>query len=137
MKAVLISLVLLGCDCDGKVCEYIRTVSSEWSSIETCQAAMRRAKLRDQTMAYPLVVARCKAEPRSPVTPSAAVRPGTPPDPGSAVSTETALPGSWKRGLMAGANRAGAIVTGAAVEVATTLSATGDYLLATVWRNGD
>jgi hypothetical protein len=62
MTTIVVLMVLLGCDCDGIECEYVRTVSSAWTSVETCQAAIDR-EVATEKASYPLVTARCAQEP--------------------------------------------------------------------------
>lgn len=59
MKGAVVMLMLLGCDCDGVACEYIRTVSTEWPSIKSCQAVAGLQARAAQMESYPLVVAQC------------------------------------------------------------------------------
>ncbi|MGQ2906063.1 MAG: hypothetical protein ACT6RL_19925 [Neoaquamicrobium sediminum] len=61
MKSAVVMLILLGCDCDGVACEYIRTVSADWSSLESCEAAAGN-EASFATESYPLVVSHCAVE---------------------------------------------------------------------------
>lgn len=76
MKTAVVMMVLLGCDCDGVACEYVRTVSSGWQSVETCQAAIDR-QIAVEHASYPLVAAHCEAQ-----------MPGNAPDPGARPASE-------------------------------------------------
>ena len=59
MKSAVVILTLLGCDCDGVACEYIRTVSSDWTTVENCEASSDFRKMTAVSVSYPLVIARC------------------------------------------------------------------------------
>lgn len=59
MKSAVVILTLLGCDCDGVACEYIRTVSSDWTTVENCEASSDFRKMTAGSVSYPLVIARC------------------------------------------------------------------------------
>lgn len=58
MKTVVVLMLLAGCDCDGVVCRDVRTVSSGWSSVEACRAAIGK-QIASERASYPLVTARC------------------------------------------------------------------------------
>lgn len=62
MKAPVIMLMLLGCDCDGAACRYIDTVSTDWPSMESCQSAVEARMPIPENAAYPLVIAQCAVE---------------------------------------------------------------------------
>ena len=69
MKTALIVMTLMGCDCDAKICEYIKTADAGWTSVERCSADLE-SEIRWNTKAdYPLITATCTE--RS--TPGAAV----------------------------------------------------------------
>lgn len=59
MKSAVVILTLLGCDCDGVDCEYIRTVSSQSTSVEGCEASGDVRGMAPETASYPLVIAVC------------------------------------------------------------------------------
>lgn len=59
MKGAVVMLMLLGCDCDGVACEYVRTISTDWASIESCEASAGSQAAASQTESYPLVIAQC------------------------------------------------------------------------------
>lgn len=63
MKSAVVILALLGCDCDGVACEYIRTVSSDWASVESCEASSDFRSVATGSASYPLVIARCSIDP--------------------------------------------------------------------------
>lgn len=62
MKSAVVILTLLGCDCDGVSCEYIRTVSSGWESVESCQSSKEFQSTAGRAAPYPLLIARCSVE---------------------------------------------------------------------------
>lgn len=62
MKTTVVILMLLGCDCDGVTCEYIRTVSSDWASVESCEAASDFLEMTTESLSYPLVIAQCSVD---------------------------------------------------------------------------
>lgn len=59
IKSGLVALAVIGCDCDAKTCEYIRTTDAQWSSVADCEADARAGILL-QHENYPLVVAVCR-----------------------------------------------------------------------------
>lgn len=59
IKAGLVAMAVIGCDCDARMCEYIRTTDAHWSSVADCEADMR-ANVLIQHESYPLVVAVCR-----------------------------------------------------------------------------
>lgn len=62
MKSAVVILTLLGCDCDGVSCEYIRTVSSGWESVVSCQSSSEFQSTARLAAQYPLVVAHCSVK---------------------------------------------------------------------------
>ncbi|MEO9340425.1 hypothetical protein ABFT80_23720 [Mesorhizobium sp. SB112] len=66
MKTALVMMVLLGCDCDGVECQYVRTIPSGWSNIETCEAAIER-QIASEQASYPLMTAHCGQQTPEPV----------------------------------------------------------------------
>lgn len=61
MKTVLIVMTLMGCDCDAKVCEYIKTADTGWSNMETCRADLEAQIRKAGKVDYPLITATCAA----------------------------------------------------------------------------
>ncbi len=59
MKTALIVMTLMGCDCDAKVCEYIKTADAGWTSIETCRADLESQIRQNTKVDYPLITATC------------------------------------------------------------------------------
>lgn len=62
MKSVVVILTVLGCDCNGVACEYIGTISSNWGSIESCEASNDFGRVTTGSVSYPLVVAQCSVD---------------------------------------------------------------------------
>ncbi|MBB3235966.1 hypothetical protein [Phyllobacterium endophyticum] len=59
MKTALIVMTLMGCDCDAKICEFIKTADAGWTSIERCRAD-QESQIRQNTKGdYPLITASC------------------------------------------------------------------------------
>lgn len=61
MKTALIVMTLMGCDCDAKVCEYIKTADTGWSNMETCRADLEAQIRKAGKVDYPLITATCTA----------------------------------------------------------------------------
>lgn len=61
MKTALIVMTLMGCDCDAKVCEYIKTADTGWSNMETCRADLEAQIRKAGKVDYPLITATCAA----------------------------------------------------------------------------
>ncbi|MDP3898386.1 MAG: hypothetical protein Q8Q62_17085 [Mesorhizobium sp.] len=59
IKSGLVALAVIGCDCDAKMCEYIRGTDAQWSSVADCEADAKAGILL-QHENYPLVVAVCR-----------------------------------------------------------------------------
>ncbi|PRD44413.1 hypothetical protein C5748_07510 [Phyllobacterium phragmitis] len=59
MKTALIIMTLMGCDCDAKQCEYIRTADAGWTSMQDCEKDLARQIKSRKEMGYPLITAAC------------------------------------------------------------------------------
>ncbi|EJM99844.1 hypothetical protein [Phyllobacterium sp. YR531] len=59
MKTALIVMTLMGCDCDAKVCEYIKTADTGWTTMETCRADLEAQIQKTGKVDYPLITASC------------------------------------------------------------------------------
>jgi len=59
IKAGIVAMAVIGCDCDAKICEYIETTGTEWSSVAACEADLK-ARIVTQHENYPLVIAVCR-----------------------------------------------------------------------------
>jgi hypothetical protein len=62
MKTALIVMTLLGCDCDAKVCEYIKTADAGWITVESCRADLEKQIRQNTDVDYPLITATCTAK---------------------------------------------------------------------------
>ncbi|MEP7452582.1 hypothetical protein [Phyllobacterium sp. SB3] len=65
MKTALIVMTLMGCDCDAKVCEYIKTADTGWSTMETCRADLEAQIRKTGKVDYPLITATCSSRSQS------------------------------------------------------------------------
>ncbi|MBX3573769.1 MAG: hypothetical protein KF694_15565 [Mesorhizobium sp.] len=70
IKEGLVAMALIGCDCDAKMCEYIRTADQQWTSVAECEADIQKRVVRQQD-SYPLVIAICRDTSETPVMASA------------------------------------------------------------------
>lgn len=70
IKSSLVAMALIGCDCDAKMCEYIRTADQQWASVAECEADIARRVVTQQD-SYPLVIAVCRDTAEAPVMASA------------------------------------------------------------------
>jgi hypothetical protein len=114
MKTAVVMMVLLGCDCDGVSCEYVRAVSSGWRSVETCRAAIDRQIAAEQA-SYPLVTAHCALE-----DPEAAPEPLAPPD--EALVAAAATTANKAEPFVAARKQATALINGSLASVKATAS---------------
>lgn len=55
-------MALMGCDCDAKECEYIRTADAGWTSMEQCKAALDDQIRMQSSASYPLITAMCQTQ---------------------------------------------------------------------------
>jgi hypothetical protein len=69
MKTALIVMTLMGCDCDAKICDHIKTVDAGWTGIERCRADFENEIRQNTKSDYPLITATCTIK----NTPGAAV----------------------------------------------------------------
>ncbi|KXF79262.1 hypothetical protein ATN84_05965 [Paramesorhizobium deserti] len=60
MKTALIVMTLMGCDCDAKQCEFIRTADAGWTSMQDCEKDLAREIKSGRDVAYPLITAACR-----------------------------------------------------------------------------
>ncbi|RCS22378.1 hypothetical protein DUT91_18430 [Phyllobacterium salinisoli] len=65
MKTALIIMTVMGCDCDAKQCEYIRTADAGWTSMRDCERDLSREIKSRKDMSYPLITAACGPAARS------------------------------------------------------------------------
>jgi len=66
MKSAVVAMTILGCDCDQKTCEYVRTAELPLASVADCAASMKGEIARTRAD-YPLLVAICENLPREPL----------------------------------------------------------------------
>ena len=59
IKESLVVMALVGCDCDAKTCDYIRTAETGWATKAECEADIGR-RIVTQHENYPLVIAVCR-----------------------------------------------------------------------------
>lgn len=70
IKESLVAMALIGCDCDAKMCEYIRTANQQWANVADCESDIQKRVVRQQDN-YPLVIAICRDMSETPVMASA------------------------------------------------------------------
>jgi hypothetical protein len=66
IKETMVAMALIGCDCDARMCEYIRTADQGWTSVADCEADIAKRVVRQQA-SYPLVIAVCRDMNEKPV----------------------------------------------------------------------
>jgi hypothetical protein len=66
LKTALIAMTVVGCDCDAKMCEYIRATPPEWSTVAECEEALKSRAVRDADSGYPTIIAICRSTEESP-----------------------------------------------------------------------
>lgn len=59
LKTAIVALTIVGCDCDAKMCEFIRDEQPRWSTMGECEAELRSRIVRDHHELYPTVIAVC------------------------------------------------------------------------------
>lgn len=67
LKTALVAMTVVGCDCDAKMCEFIRATPPEWSTVAECEEALKSRAVRDADSGYPTIVAICRSTQESPV----------------------------------------------------------------------
>ena len=67
MKTALIAMTVIGCDCDARMCEFVRATPAEWATVGECEEALKSRALRDSNSGYPLLLAICRSTVESPV----------------------------------------------------------------------
>jgi hypothetical protein len=60
IKTALIAMTVIGCDCDARICEFIRETPAQWATVADCEAALKTEVLRENSHAYPLVSGVCR-----------------------------------------------------------------------------
>jgi hypothetical protein len=66
LKTALIAMTVVGCDCDAKMCEYVRATPPEWSTVAECEEALKSRAVRDADSGYPMIIAICRSTEESP-----------------------------------------------------------------------
>ncbi|MEI5680886.1 MULTISPECIES: hypothetical protein [unclassified Mesorhizobium] len=61
IKTALIAMTIVGCDCDAKLCEFIRETPPQYASVADCEAALKKQILHEKTVDYPLVSGICRS----------------------------------------------------------------------------
>ncbi|MBX3577261.1 MAG: hypothetical protein KF723_08625 [Rhizobiaceae bacterium] len=59
LKTAIVALTIVGCDCDAKMCEFIRDEQPQWSTMAECETALSGRIVRDHHEFYPTVIAVC------------------------------------------------------------------------------
>ena len=67
LKSAIIAMTVIGCDCDARMCEYVRSTPAEWSTMAECEKALESRALRDRDSGYPTLMAICRSTEESPV----------------------------------------------------------------------
>ena len=60
LKTALVAMTVIGCDCDAKLCEFIRETPAQWSTVAECEADLKAQVIRDSELDYPLVSGICR-----------------------------------------------------------------------------
>jgi len=66
LKTALIAMTVVGCDCDAKMCQYIRATPPEWSTVAECEEALKSRAVRDADSGYPMIIAICRSTEEGP-----------------------------------------------------------------------
>jgi hypothetical protein len=88
LKTALVAMTILGCDCDQKTCEYVRTADLSLASVAECQARMR-GEIERTGADYPLLVAICESLPHPLAMATASIEPATTSNPAEQVGQPT------------------------------------------------
>lgn len=67
LKETMIAMALIGCDCDAKICEYIDSTPTQWTSLASCEAALKQ-RIAEGHDIYPLVIAVCRNADETPTS---------------------------------------------------------------------
>lgn len=59
LKSAIVAMTIVGCDCDAKMCEFIRDEQPQWSTMAECETALKTRIVRDHHENYPTVIAVC------------------------------------------------------------------------------
>ncbi|QND51153.1 hypothetical protein HB779_04020 [Phyllobacterium sp. 628] len=66
MKTAFIVMTLMGCDCDAKICEYIKTADAGWANVQDCRADLANQIRKTAGVDYPLITATCTIKAKHP-----------------------------------------------------------------------
>ncbi|MGE0503128.1 MAG: hypothetical protein AB7I79_20515 [Rhizobiaceae bacterium] len=123
LKTALVAMTVIGCDCDAKMCEFVRATPAEWSTIAECETALKGRALKDRDSGYPLLMAICRSTEESPIrlasAPDMEVAPATPAEPGE--ETRSILVRA-SDGVVVARNFAGELAGGATLAVGGALN---------------
>jgi hypothetical protein len=53
-------MVVIGCDCDGQMCEFIRETPAQWTTVAECEASLQHQRLSAGNFSYPTVTGLCR-----------------------------------------------------------------------------
>jgi hypothetical protein len=59
IKTAIVAMTIVGCDCDARMCEFIRGEQPQWTTMAECETALKTRIVRDQHESYPTVIAVC------------------------------------------------------------------------------
>ena len=54
-------MVVIGCDSDAKICEFIKETPAQWATVAECEADMKQQMLTAGAFQYPTVTGLCRA----------------------------------------------------------------------------
>lgn len=63
IKAALVAMTVIGCDCDAKLCEFIAETPAQWATVAECEAAMQSQIVGRNNFNYPLISGICRTVP--------------------------------------------------------------------------
>ncbi len=61
INAALVAMVVVGCDSDARICEFIKETPAQWATVTECEAEMKHQMLTAGTFQYPTVTGLCRA----------------------------------------------------------------------------
>lgn len=60
LKTALVAMTVIGCDCDARLCEFVRETPAQWASVAECEAALKIQVIRDSDLQYPVITGICR-----------------------------------------------------------------------------
>ncbi|MBL8582620.1 MAG: hypothetical protein JNL61_10400 [Rhizobiaceae bacterium] len=60
IKTALVTLTVIGCDCDGRLCEFISETPPTWQTVAECEAAAQARITTGHSLDYPLITSICR-----------------------------------------------------------------------------